>query len=105
MLVKIDHTLKTEVPAKLKEVKGGKGRLLSRPAPHDGIQDEVRLTGDAARLGELENRLAELEISDPKKVESIRQAIADGTFKVDEEAVADALINEAIDHLSSMNKR
>lgn len=102
--MKIDHSLKTEVPAKIKEAKGGKSRSLSRPTQQGGVQDEVKLTGDASKLGELEARLAELELTDPKKVESIRQAIADGTFKVDEEVVADALINEAIEHLSRMNK-
>jgi len=103
--VKIDSTLKPEAPTKLKETKGGKSRTLTRPTQQNGIQDEVELTGDAAKLQELEARLAELEITDPKKVEAIRQAIAEGTFKVDEEAVADGLIKEAIDHLSSMIKR
>lgn len=103
--MKIDSTLKTDAPTKTKEAKGGKSRTLTRPTQQDGIHDEVRLTGDAAKLQELEARLAELEITNPKKVEAIRLAIADGTFKVNEEAVADGLINEAIDYLSSMVKR
>ncbi len=103
--MKIDNTLKTEAPAKVKDARGGKGRTLSSSAHPSGIHDEVNLTGDATKLRELEARLAELEITDPKKVESIRQAIADGTFKVDEEAVADGLINEAISHLSSLGRR
>lgn len=105
MPVKIDSTLKTEALTKAKEAKGGRSRTLTRPTHQDGVHDEVNLTGDAAKLQELEARLAELEITDPKKVEAIRQAIADGTFKVDEEAVADGLINEAIEHLGDVSKR
>jgi len=103
--VKIDSTLKTDGPAKVKETKGGKSRVLARQLHQDGVHDEVELTGGAAKLQELEARLAELEITDPKKVEAIRQAIAEGTFKVDEEAVADALVNEAIELLSQQGKR
>jgi len=103
--VKIDNTLKTEVPSKIKDTKGGKSRTLARQSDRDGVQDEVELTGNASKLQELEARLTELEISDPQKVEAIRQAIADGTFKVDEEIVADGLIKEAIDLLGSMSKR
>jgi negative regulator of flagellin synthesis FlgM len=103
--VKIDNSFKAEAPNKVKEAKGGKSRTVTRPTHQSGIQDAVELTGDAAKLQELEARLAELEITDPKKVESIRQAIADGTFQVDEEAVADGLISEAVEHLSSMSKR
>lgn len=99
--MKIENSLKTEAPAKVKEPKGSKSRILSQSTDQRGIHDEVALTGGATKLQELENRLAELEITDPKKVESIRQAIADGTFKVDEEAVADGLINETINHLRS----
>ncbi len=103
--MKIDNSLKTEVPGKVKDTKGGKSRTLVRQSDQDGVQDEVELTGNAAKLQELEARLSELEISNPQKVEAIRQAIADGTFKVDEELVADGLIKEAIDLLGSMSKR
>lgn len=103
--MKIDGTLKTNGPTKVKETKDSKRRILDRQVHRGGVQDEVELTGDAAKLQELEARLAELEITDPKKVEAIRQAIAEGRFKVDEEAVADALVNEAIDLLSQQGRR
>lgn len=103
--MKIDATLKTVAPDKAKEVKGGKSRTLPGQPHTNRIQDQVELTGDSARMRELESRLADLEITDPQKVESIRQAIADGSFKVDEEVVADAMIKEALDLLSHMIKR
>jgi negative regulator of flagellin synthesis FlgM len=103
--VKIDNTLKTSASPKVKDTrreKSGGSVSVSQPS---GVHDEVKLSGDATRLRELEAHLAGLDVADPKKVESIRQAIADGTFKVDEEAVADGLIKETIDHLSSQGKR
>lgn len=103
--MKIDSTLKTDGPTKVKETKEGKSRVVSRQLHQGGVHDEVELTGNAAKLQELEARLAELEITDPQKVEAIRQAIADGTFRVNEEAVADGLVNEAIELLSQQGKR
>jgi negative regulator of flagellin synthesis FlgM len=103
--VKIDSSLKAVAPAKAKAAKGGGSRILSASARGDSIRDEVELTDGSARLRELEAHLAELDITDPQKIESIRQAIADGTFKVDQEAVADALVQEALDQLRHMLKR
>ena len=98
--MKIDNTLKTVAPAKAKGSKGNESRVISRTRDGDGVRDEVDLTGNAAKLSEFEARLADLEVTDPKKVEAIRQAIADGTFKVDEEVVADALVGEAVEFIS-----
>jgi negative regulator of flagellin synthesis FlgM len=97
--------MKTVATGQVKEAKGGKSRTFSRQASSDRVHDEVELTADSARMRELESRLAEMEITDPKKVEAIRQAIADGSFKVDEEVVADAMIKEALDLLSHMPQR
>jgi negative regulator of flagellin synthesis FlgM len=103
--VKIDNSMKTAAPSRVKEARGGKGRAATRSTRQPGVHDQVELSGEAGKLRDLENRLAELEVSDPEKVAAIRQAIADGTFKVDDEAVAEGLINATIEHLRSMNKR
>ena len=102
--MKIDQTLKTLSPAKVKDVKDGKSNILARSTQQDAVRDQVELTGDSARLRELEDRLAQLDISDPQKIEAIRQAIADGSFKVDDEVVADGMIQETLDFLSRMNR-
>lgn len=102
--MKIDQTLKTVASTKVKEAKGGKSSTLTHLPHQDTVQDQVDLTGNSNRLRELENRLAQLEITDPQKIESIRQAIADGSFKVDDEVVADGMIKEALDFLSHMNR-
>lgn len=95
--MKIDPTVKTVAPLKAAETGAGKGSA----APHrtHTVQDQVALTDSAARLRELEARLAELDITDPARVEAVRQAIAEGRFQVDPEAVADGMIREAIELL------
>ena len=102
--MKIDQSLKTIAPAKAKEVKGGKSNTLSRQARQDTVHDQVDLTGSAARMQELEDQLAQLSTTNPQKVEAIRQAIADGTFQVDNEVVADGMIKETLDFLSPSNR-
>lgn len=102
--MKIDPTLKPVAPAKVKEVKDGKSSAMARQAHRQAVHDQVDLTGDATRLRELESRLALLDLSDPGKIEAIRQAIADGSFKVDEGTVADAMVKEALDFLSRVQR-
>ncbi|HNQ03472.1 MAG TPA: flagellar biosynthesis anti-sigma factor FlgM [Thiobacillaceae bacterium] len=103
--MKIDSTPKVDGTTRIKETKGGQARALARRTQQDGVQDEVALTGNAAKLQELEVLLAEMELADPKRVEAIRQAIAEGSFKVDAEAVADALIKEAIELISRQGRQ
>lgn len=59
-----------------------------RPA----ASDKISLTDAAARLRELEQRLADLSGVDGQRVEAIKQAIADGSYQVDPKRVADALL-------------
>lgn len=102
--MKIDQSLKTVAVPKGKEVQGGKSRTLTRQSTSDRVRDQVDLTGDADRLRELEAQLSELDSANPGKIEAIRQALADGSFKVDTEAVADGMIRETLDLLSRMNR-
>jgi negative regulator of flagellin synthesis FlgM len=50
--------------------------------------DTVSLTDTASRLRQMENTLARLPVVDSQRVESIRKALADGTFELDPERVA-----------------
>jgi len=59
--------------------------------------DTVSLTETSAQLRSIESSLASLPVVDTQRVESIKQAIADGSYQVDAQAVADKLIDfEAI---------
>lgn len=55
--------------------------------------DTVSLTDTSAQLRSLENTLAELPVVDTQRVESIKQAIADGSYQVNTQNVADKLID------------
>jgi len=59
--------------------------------------DTVSLTETSAQLRSLESSLASLPVVDTQRVEAIKLAIADGSYQVDAQTVADKLIDfEAI---------
>jgi negative regulator of flagellin synthesis FlgM len=53
---------------------------------------DVRLSDLSTKLADLETRLAGTEAFDVKRIDEIKQAISEGRFKVNSEAVADKLI-------------
>jgi negative regulator of flagellin synthesis FlgM len=71
------------------------GRVGSAPnpsAPASGATDSVSLTDTATRLQHLDELLANAPEIDRARVDELRQAIADGRYKVDTVHVADKLI-------------
>lgn len=54
--------------------------------------DTVSLTDTAARLRGLENTIASLPVVDSQRVEEIQQAIANGVFEIDPQAIADKML-------------
>lgn len=60
-------------------------------APAEPAAD-VRLSDLSTKLADLEARLANTDAFDAKRIEQIKQAISEGRFKVNSEAVADKLI-------------
>lgn len=110
--MKIDTTIKRSPAGQTKEAKSaalsGRGPLRPGTASRmvgNSVSDEVRLTGTSGRMHQLEAELAELDVEDAGKIGAVRQAIADGSFAVDEGAVADGLIQEAIDNIAHHPKQ
>ena len=97
--MKIDSALQhvSSVQSKGVKSKTSKGGKVS--AGSSSVSDNVQLTDTSSRLRELEMQLSDVPMEDAGKVESIRQAIADGSFKVDEEAVAESMVRESIEQL------
>ncbi|ATE59404.1 flagellar biosynthesis anti-sigma factor FlgM [Thauera sinica] len=62
------------------------------PATVATASDKVELSSLSSSLQKAEAAMAETPVIDQKKVDEIRQAIADGRFKVDADRVADGLI-------------
>ncbi len=103
--MKIDSAIQhiSSVQAKGVNSKPSRGKTAGSAA--GSVSDNVERTGTASRMREMEAQLADLPFEDAGKVESIRQAIADGTFKVDEEAVAEGMVQETIEQLSHQHNR
>jgi negative regulator of flagellin synthesis FlgM len=59
-------------------------------------KDTVSLTGIAALLQQIDNRIASLPVIDTARVNSIRQSIADGNYHPDLLRTADRLIDQEI---------
>lgn len=97
--MKIDSAVQHVASIQAKGVKSKPAKGRTDSGMSSSVSDNVELTGTSSRMRELEMHLADLPAEDADKVEAIRQAIADGTFTVDEEAVADGMVQEAIEQL------
>lgn len=64
-----------------------------QPAGTTGHSDQVSLTSQARQLREIGSQLADQPVVDPQRVEAVRSAIDDGTFKVNAQSIADKMIS------------
>jgi negative regulator of flagellin synthesis FlgM len=88
--VKINKPTTPPAAAKVSATKGkGAGKT---PTPAGG-SDSLTLTESSTRIRTLESQLASVDIADAGKIESVKAALANGTFTVDAEVVADRLID------------
>lgn len=62
--------------------------------------DSVQLTSLSSQLQSLEKNLGNVSTVDSSRVEAIKQAISEGRFQVDAEAVANSLIKTAKEFLA-----
>lgn len=56
------------------------------------VSDAVEFSAAAQQLSSLKDKLASLDSVDMAKVDEIRQAISDGSYKVDAQKISEALI-------------
>ena len=61
-------------------------------SPASGSGDQVSLTGTAALLQALDGRIQESSGIDTRRVQEIRQALAEGRYHIDPERVAEKMI-------------
>ena len=57
-----------------------------------GKDDTVDITGSAAKLQELESRIANMPVVDAQQVEAVRRALATGSFTIDPQSAADKML-------------
>jgi negative regulator of flagellin synthesis FlgM len=90
--VKIDKRITPPAAAKVSATKGKGAAKPAAPAASGG--DSLTLTESSTRVRALESQLATVDVADAGKVESVKAALANGTFTVDAEVVADRLIDQ-----------
>lgn len=89
VIVKIGSSFNTNKPELGGVRPEGKGPTRATEAASGA---SVRLSDLSSRLAEVEASLGSGEVFDTQQVDRIKQAIADGKFRVNTDAVADKLI-------------
>ena len=88
--MKIDKRI---TPPAASKVSSAKGKGAGKSSAPTGGSDSLTLTESSTRIRALESQLASVDVTDVGKVESVKAALANGTFAVDAEVVADRLID------------
>ena len=98
--MKIDSSIKSvsSGPVSSGGSRAGKGAAST---PGSGGGDRVLLSPLSAQLQATESSMADTPVVDSARVAEIRQAIAEGRFKVNPDAVADHLLQTAHELLRS----
>ncbi|GAA5078508.1 flagellar biosynthesis anti-sigma factor FlgM [Lysobacter panacisoli] len=75
-------------------VQSRSGAERGQPVGATAAADQMRLTGDATGLQALERELGAAPAGiDVAKVNAVRAAIADGSYRVDPQAIADRMLS------------
>jgi len=69
---------------------GAADTAAARPQPSQG--EDVRLSRQAKDLKQLEQQLGDYPDMDDERIEKIRQALADGSYKIDAEKLAQKML-------------
>jgi negative regulator of flagellin synthesis FlgM len=84
---------KPTTPPAAAKVSATKGKGAGKTPTSAGGSDSLTLTESSTRIRSLESQLASVDVADAGKIESVKAALANGTFTVDAEVVADRLID------------
>lgn len=91
--MKIDNSSKPVSQTKATQATDKKAGAGAAKRPASSVsQDKVDISSLSAQLQALENSLQQVEVVDSQRVEAIKQAISEGRFKVNPDAIADRLI-------------
>mgnify|MGYP004721954461 CR=1 FL=1 len=97
MTQKIEGTLPTAATLRSVAVGAGKvassGEDRSRPVDSVASPDSLRLTGEAAGLQTLQRELSAAPAIDSSRVEAVRAALQDGSYKIDADAIASRMLD------------
>ena len=98
--MKIDSSMKSVSSGAVSSggSRAGKGAAST---PGSGVGGRVQLSPLSAQLQAIESSMADTPVVDSARVAEIRQAISEGRFKVNPDAVADHLLQTAHELLRS----
>ncbi len=92
-------SIKPVSPAGVQDVTAGKAagpQAGAAPAP---ARDTVEINSVSAQLAQLEKVLSDMGVVDIARVETIKQAISEGRFRIDSDVVADKLLATVREYL------
>lgn len=89
--MKIDKRIPPTATTRVSSTKGKATGKSAGPGASGG--DSLTLTDSSTRIRALESQIASVDITDTGRIESVKAALADGSFAVDAEVVADRLID------------
>ncbi len=96
--MKIDKSLQ---PISTVSVSDGKRRADITPNPSASQENSVHLSQNAAKLQSIDSSSANGSIVNTARVQEIKQAISEGNFQINPEAVADRLLETAKELIQS----
>jgi negative regulator of flagellin synthesis FlgM len=100
--MKIENILKSVGPTAVSDSQGKPGKADGQSAKSAQTSGEkVKLSPLSTQLKQAEASLKNVPVVDKARVEEIKQAIAEGKFKVNAEVVADKLIDTVKELLST----
>jgi negative regulator of flagellin synthesis FlgM len=103
--VKINDPLTGAPSVRSQKARNPKDRRSSTSVTINSSQDSVEITQTSAHLNMLDDKLSQMDTSEASKLEAIKQAVAEGRFQVDEEAVADALIQNGMELMKRQGRK
>ena len=88
-----------------RKIRGGKGKRSAASSSAGSSKDSVEITQASEQLNILADSLGQMDVTDAGKLEAVKQAVADGRFQVDEQAVADALVQSSMDQIKRKGRK
>ena len=91
--MKINNSIKSLTSAAVQQEPGRPGKGAAGDAASSPTSTNVKLSSLSSQLQMIEKGFADTPVVDAARVAELKQAISDGHFKVNSEAVADRLID------------
>ena len=91
--MKIDSSIKSVTSSAVQQEPGRPGREPAADVAASPVSTSVKISSLSSQLQAIEKGFADTPVVDAARVAELKQAISDGRFKVNAEAVADKLID------------